>query len=135
MDWAHEHGVRPPEYAIEEARRQKIDLCWLDDLSHLSAAAKTCCAARSEHGKACCCCHHDDHLATDSSKVVGSIVVWRAMACGGQSMNWLAAVPTLIAVRLDIADRMPLISWLGAHSSICSGCIADEPVVPPPERA
>ena len=31
MDWAREHGVRPPEYAIDEARRQRIDLCWLDE--------------------------------------------------------------------------------------------------------
>ncbi len=31
MDWAHDHGVRPPEYAIDEARRQRIDLCWLDE--------------------------------------------------------------------------------------------------------
>src|SRR6188472_3434549 len=29
MEWARVHGVRPPEYAIAEARRARIDLAWL----------------------------------------------------------------------------------------------------------
>jgi hypothetical protein len=134
MDWAHDHGVRPPEYAIDEARHQGIDLCWLDDPSYSSTTAKICCASKTGSGKPCCCCHHDDH-GKDASKVARSIVVWRAMACGGQSMNWLAAVPTLISVRLEAADRLLLISWLGPHTSACADGIADEPIVPPPERA
>jgi hypothetical protein len=134
MDWAHEHGVRPPEYAIEDARREKIDLCWLDDPAE-SRAAKTGCLAKAGCNKPCCCCHHDDPPATGSDRTAGSIVVWRAMACGGQSMNWLAAVPSLIAVRQELADRLQLISWLGPPTSTCADGIADEPVVPPPERA
>jgi hypothetical protein len=149
MDWAREHGVRPPEYAIDEARRQGIDLCWLDDPANSSIACKTCCLATAGHGKPCCCCHHDDtmndtatapHCCSErhqhaTSDAANRIVVWKALACGGQSMNWLAAVPTLIAVRFDFTDRLPLVTWLGPRISACADWIADEPVVPPPERA
>jgi hypothetical protein len=134
MDWAHDHGVRPPDYAIDEARRQGIHLCWLDEPA--SAAAKTCCATSSTPGKRCCCCrHHDDHAPAQAHQTASRVVVLRALACGGQSMNWLAAVPTLISARLDVADRLPLISWLGPQLSLIADGIADEPVVPPPERA
>src|SRR5262249_1134203 len=30
MDWARENGVRPPEYAIADARSAGINLAWLD---------------------------------------------------------------------------------------------------------
>lgn len=50
-------------------------------------------------------------------------------------MNWLAAVPTLIVVRHELADQLPFVSWLGTHTSACADGIAEEPVVPPPERA
>jgi hypothetical protein len=63
MDWAREHGVRPPDYAIDEARRQRIDLCWLDEPA-ASQAVKTCCAAKPGHGKPCCCCRHDDAVSS-----------------------------------------------------------------------
>jgi hypothetical protein len=113
MDWAREHGVRPPEYAIDEARRQKIDLCWLDEPAE-SQAVKTCCAAKAGHNKPCCCCHHDDLSTTDSSdKAARRVVVWKALARGGQSLNWLAAVPTLIAVWHELSDRLALncVAW------------------------
>lgn len=77
MDWAREHGVRPPEYAIDEARRQKIDLCWLDEPAE-SQTVKTCCAAKAGHDKPCCCCHHDDAAAKNSEIAVSRIVVWKA---------------------------------------------------------
>ncbi|HEY4234061.1 MAG TPA: hypothetical protein VGM76_11580 [Lacipirellulaceae bacterium] len=133
MDWAHDHGVRPPAYAIDEARREKIDLCWLDDPAD-STAAKTCSAAHPGQGKPCCCCRHHDDASTSGDRTAARVVVWRALACGGQSMNWLSAVPTLIAVRLDIADQLPLVSWLMPHVASFADGIADEPVVPPPER-
>jgi hypothetical protein len=134
MAWAHERGVRPPEYAIDEARQQLIDLCWLDDLAH-PPATKTCFAAKANDGKSCCCCHHNDHATKVGVKTASHIVVWRALACGGQSMNWLSAVPTLIAVRHELFNRRPLVVWLEPHTSVCAEGIADEPVVPPPERA
>jgi hypothetical protein len=134
MDWAREHGMRPPEYAIDEARRQKIDLCWLDNHAE-SPGEKTCCAAKVGHGKLCCCRHSDEHVAKDNSETASHIVVWRALACRGQSMNWFAAVPTLIAVRHELADRLPLTSWLGPPISVRADGVAGVPVVPPPERA
>ncbi len=29
FDWAREHNVRPPEYAIAAAKNAGVDLCWL----------------------------------------------------------------------------------------------------------
>ena len=134
MDWACEHRVRPPEFAIDEARRQRIDLCWLDDLA-LPAAAKTCCVAKAEHRKPCCCCHKNDHPSNNNDKTSTHIIVWKALACGGLSMNWLAAAPTLIAPPVDLADRLPLVSWLGPPTSSLAEGLANQPAVPPPQRA
>jgi hypothetical protein len=133
MDWAHDHGVRPPQYAIDEARLEKIDLCWLDEPA--GTTAKTCCANSSTPGKRCCCCHHDEHAPAQASQTASRVVVLRALACGGQSMNWLAATPTLISARLDIVDRLSLTAWLSPPISSSADGLADEPVVPPPERA
>jgi hypothetical protein len=133
MDWAREHGILPPEYAIDEARHQGIDLCWLDEPQSLTAS-KTCSIAGSTSGKRCCCCHRNDHPSTGDAKTSAKIIVWKALACGGQSMNWLAAVPSLIAVRHELADQIPFVSWLGRHNSVCTDGIVDAPVVPPPER-
>jgi hypothetical protein len=133
MDWAREHGVRPPEYAIDEARRQKIDLCWLDEPAG-SQMVKSCCVAKAGNGKPCCCCHRDDAAQKNSDKAASRVIVWKALACGGQSLNWLAAVPTLIAVSHELSDRLPLVAWLGPNISVWADGIADEPVVPPPER-
>jgi hypothetical protein len=62
------------------------------------------------------------------------VVMWRALACHGQSMNWLAAVPTLIVDRPQVSYALPIIAWLGpAHSETAdSGSLSPE--VPPPER-
>src|SRR5436190_14983308 len=33
FEWAREHKVRPPEFAIDEARRTGVDLAWLQDIT------------------------------------------------------------------------------------------------------
>jgi hypothetical protein len=134
MNWARERGVRPPEYAIDEARHEGIDLCWLDETSH-SAAVTICCAAKTANGKPCCCSRHAGHNSRSDDTATSHVVVWRALACGGQSMNWLTAAPVLSVAPRRLVDRMPLVAWLGPPISACADGTAEEPVVPPPERA
>src|SRR5690348_752334 len=62
MDWARVHGVRPPDFAIAEAKRSRIDVAWLVQPADgaaccakaLVAEAHSCCHAKH----ACCGDHH-----------------------------------------------------------------------------
>lgn len=151
--WAREHGVRPPEYAIAQARLTGIDLAWMGIPKCGSACgptkpacctqaaaastpaccqkkAATCCA----HGISSCCAQHHDEPNNNSTET-HQIVAWRALACHGQSMNWLAAVPTLIVVRPEVSHVLPIIAWLGPATSETAECIVVDLDVPPPERA
>jgi hypothetical protein len=67
--------------------------------------------------------------------VANRIVAWRALACNGQSMNWLAAVPTLIVARPEMSHEQPLVAWLGPAISETANYLSEDPGVPPPERA
>src|SRR6478609_8661381 len=59
MAWAQVHGVRPPEYAIAEARRARIDLAWLVEPTGAGSKSlsASCCAARQLKAEATACCH------------------------------------------------------------------------------
>jgi hypothetical protein len=144
LAWAREHGVEPPAFALAEAR--SIGLL-ADKL-----AAKTCCpkkvaadtpgccqknqlaAAPAERS---CCQKHTAQLAAarPAEKTDSGIVAWRALACRGQSLQWLAAVPTLIVVRHAWSHRLPCVAWLGPAASEHGEGIAYDPAVPPPEWA
>ena len=105
-------------------------------------ALPSCC-----HSKQSCCNHsHDESLAAkapspyalpkgECSKQVDHIVAWRALACHGQSLNWLAAVPTLIVARPAFSHDLPLVAWLGPAVSETAESAFSCPDVPPPERA
>ena len=152
FSWAREHNVRPPDYAIAQARLAGLELSWLgipkavshSGLSITSSSAKatnnslqTCCrikaatcCAQAEH---CCYANHDKRPQKLNS--ADRIVAWRAMACHGQSLNWLAAVPTLIAARLEISNDLPFVAWLGPAASETAECLPTCPDVPPPQQA
>jgi len=141
--WAREHGVRPPEYAIAQAQAAGLDLAWLGSpkpLPACCAAKSTCCQKKSA---TCCaqsaasCCSHSDQLseAKPSSSKPNHFVAWRALACHGQSMNWLAAVPTLIVVHPDVSHTLPVVAWLGPAHSESAETGFSSPEVPPPEIA
>jgi hypothetical protein len=147
LAWAKENNVRPPEFALVEARNAGFDTSRWDGSPKLvtaSVAAKSCCSTKktaavdpsccSQKGVAAhtCCSSKGDSESNDDDH---SIIGWRALACHGQSLNWLAAVPTLIAVELELADEFPLVAWLGPHSSDSAAGVSDAPTPPPPERA
>lgn len=135
MAWARAHGVRPPEFAIAEAQRTRIDVAWLVQpassgscCTHtLVAAVPKCC--HEAHG--CCGDHHDEQPAkSQRSRVIG----WKVLDCQGHSVNWLAAVPTLIPNNCGQPEQLVVMEWLGPALSECANCVLDLPAIPPPER-
>ena len=147
--WAREHNVRPPEYAIAAAKLARLDLAWLGIKSspQIATSASSCCrqVANSSAPRPCCqkrasaatcaggqVCHKSGEK---KSKNDGQVVMWRALACHGQSMNWLAAVPTLIVARPQESYALPVVAWLGPAHSETAERGSSSPEVPPPERA
>jgi hypothetical protein len=134
MAWAREHGVRPPDFAIAEARRARIDVAWLIQPAGnasccaraLVAQAQSCCHAKHS----CCADHHDEQpVKSQSSHVIG----WKALNCKGHSADWIAAVPTLIPTGCGQPDQLVLVEWLGPALSECANRVLDLPAIPPPE--
>jgi hypothetical protein len=149
--------VRPPDYAIAAAKVAGIDLAWLgikspaNSLAALpsccqklaGAAPKPCCQQRTK--PACCAkkekCHdegsHDEQVqhGEQLAKAGRHVVMWRALACRGQSLNWLAAVPSLIEARPLVSYELLPTAWLGPVVSELPACVAELPAVPPPEWA
>jgi hypothetical protein len=145
MEWARKHGVRPPDHAIVKAQAEGLDLAWLGIPSLPSCcnqiaknslppscqkrAAATCCnSARS-------CCDRSNEPHDGSKGGRDHVIAWRALACHGQSLNWLSATLTLVAERPTVSLELPIVTWLGPASSDSPDSIAPSPEVPPPELA
>ncbi len=134
--WARQHGVRPPEFAIAEARRARIDLSWLVRPSKAScarelvASAPKCC--QTGHG---CCGRQEDHEHGQNKEESNKVIGWKALNCQGHSSNWVAAVPTLISARVELANKTDLLAWLGPFSSEEAIHVASVPATPPPKSA
>jgi hypothetical protein len=152
--WARRHGVRPPEYAIAAARESGIDLAWLGVLNKSGAncyhadadgdqdaadAMGGCCHAKAnscESGNRSCCAHETaPDQKTNTKQKRSRFVAWQALGCHGHSLNWLAAVPSLVVVQLVASDEVVLVAWLGPAISDAPCHISSPPDVPPPERA
>ncbi len=144
LGWARKHGVRPPGFAIAEARAAGIDMAWLKTArpAATTCAAPGCCHAKHATSTRACC------NQIDESGVAGScckpkenepqgttVIAWRAFKCDGKSIHWLCAVPTSITARPGFLFDAAPTAWLcqippaGYHVS------AKSPAVPPPERA
>lgn len=148
LAWAQKHGVKPPAFALAEAKLAGLDACGQpvkEKIVRVALATKaagktpTCCqkkatasCCKSSGGRSCCSSQKADIAKSDESNFV---IGFRALACHGQSLSWLAAVPTLITIELSLADEFPLVSWLGPHSSNIAAGVSDVPTPPPPERA
>lgn len=149
--WARQHAVRPPAYAIAAARQAGLHLAWLGEGTgpHFHSSTKSCChrssddakkmschetvASASAHVHRTCCAHKHD--LEQNTNTADHIVVWRALNCQGHSMNWLAAVPTLIVARPAVSRPALLVTWLVPAISEPAEQLAEIPPVPPPERA
>lgn len=138
LAWARRNGVQPPAFALAQARAVGLDVSTLASHCARCDDATSCCrddlqvSAPAKPEDSCCT---DLRSAAASSTSSDQIVAWRALACRGQSMNWLAAVPQLVFSQPRMSQQMPLISWLGPSSSDVAIGQSRDPAVPPPERA
>src|SRR4051794_31006469 len=136
--WARVHNVRPPAFAIAEARRDGIDVAWLHPTAPGSAGGSSgqvegfhtaVTKPPAEPGAAagfestasvvkkcahCCSQKHDDrHSSGNRNRIVG----WKALECQGHSSIWLAAVPSLIAINSCPIGDLSLNDWGSPVSS------------------
>jgi hypothetical protein len=154
LAWARRHGVRPPAFALAKARAAGLDLAWLADASQMRQSSSRCCAEKPPSGVPASCgtnaaLAHSVNTASCRATVRGeaqpdnvtgenewdSTVAWRALACHGHVMNWLAAVPTFCVPCLERLHDLPLTAWLSPTVSDLAEGVSDSPAVPPPERA
>src|SRR6478672_3896646 len=77
FDWARQHQVRPPEYAIAAAKSAGIDLCWLgiESVKHQDESCPHCAAKLAASTvPPCCqskeksCCDHRAHTCCEEQK-------------------------------------------------------------------
>ena len=160
IGWARQNQVRPPEYAIATAKTAGIDLAWLgiksstessrvlpscheESVAHLSQRA--CCqqhaaiAAGREHSA----CHDEAPQVCDGcakrdkerAKDTRHVVIWSALACSGQSLNWLATVPSLLDDQPKLAYNLRVTAWLGPTPSESFASVTSVPDTPPPKGA
>jgi hypothetical protein len=152
LAWAEKNGVKPPAFALAEASESGLDsggrplkpkAIRIALADSIALTKKSCCQAKPScceseaKSRACCSAHAKTTRAkpADERPATNFVVAWRALGCHGQSLNWLAAVPSLVAVELNPSDQLPLVAWLGPHSSEVAAGVTDVPTPPPPERA
>jgi hypothetical protein len=137
LAWARKRRIEPPGFVIAQARAAGFDFESLaaapcDDASQCFRSNSQATVAAD---KASSCCSDRGTQISSSEQQNDGIVAWRALACRGQSMNWLAAVPNMVFARPEVSHEIPLIGWLGpAVSDVADGESID-PEVPPPELA
>jgi hypothetical protein len=154
MAWARTRGVRPPAFAVAQARAAGINLAWLDSSTDRREAKANCCVAANSDERNCCatkltaaipriekrscCSEHNDVTAADDSIPANDgnhLIGWRALACRGQALHWLAAVPTLIMPPHEVLNDLPLVERRAPEVSEVADSISESPDVPPPEVA
>ncbi len=133
--WARQNGIRPPDFVLAQAKAAGIEFSCCAAVKvkktrtscevHLAAASKK--VVRS-------CCSNREVSSTEESNAT-RVIGWQSLKCKGHSMNWLAAVPTLIVVRPGHANDLHPSSWLAPTASDHSAGTADRPALPPPEVA
>lgn len=147
LAWAEKYDVKPPAFALAEAASAGLDsggrpltqkVIVAVVVNRVALTKKSCCQAKhsccesAAKSHSCCSSHKKQD---DQQQATTFIVAWRALGCHGHSLNWLAAVPSLLSVELNLSDQLPLVTWLGPHSSEVAAGVSDVPTPPPPERA
>jgi hypothetical protein len=153
--WARRNGVRPPEFAIAQARAAKFDLAWLESHNGSKACDRlSCCDAKNKIAKppvparSCCsarttkvasrsahsCCSHMPVAHEHKSKRY-DVIGFQALKCGGHSLDWLAAVPSLAGSQPIVHFDGPPCAWHRPVATLCVSAAAEPPLLPPPERA
>jgi hypothetical protein len=152
--WARKRGVTPPAFAVAQARAAGINLAWLDGSANAAKTKANCCVAQTSADKACCareltasvpktderscCSERQDVTAPDDVTPPndGNILIGlRALACRGQALHWLAAVPTLIMPPHEVLNDLTLVERRAPEVSEVADSVSESPDVPPPKVA
>ncbi len=149
--WARKYGVRPPDFAIAQARAAGHDLRWLSQIggSNLAAHQRDCCTAAGARAEISCCetrvavvpslqkrtCCSQKPSPSDDAKDSRKVVAWRALRCGGHSSHWLAAIPQHLRQHSNMSFDLPAAGWLPAYTAASAVSAFYEPAVPPPKQA
>ncbi len=139
LAWARKRGIEPPAFALAQARAAGLDLTLITTAGDSCDDESKCCRsdslATTTGGKDSSCCSDHGVQAASNGEREDQVVAWRALACRGQSTNWLAAVPNMFIVRPGQSHETLLLGWLGPASSDVAGGESRDPAVPPPESA
>ncbi len=165
LAWAKQNGVRPPALAIATARAAGHDLSWLDQplnktTEHCQIATSSCCSGNKPTKTSCCgtklshgeklshsdqesltsapgrsCCSQPPQNKQTAKSHHSTVIVWQALKCGGKSMTWVAAPPTIASHELREAFIALPTAWIEPSGSPILNSVSDEPVIPPPEQA
>lgn len=136
--WASRNGVRPPAFAIAQARAAGIDLALVAEACDADEQPAKCCAADRLIEKPTCCAERHVSARSEESNRSGEddqVIGWRALACRGQTIHWLAAVPTLIMSAQELLNEPALVERRAPAVSETAISVPDAPDVPPPEVA
>jgi hypothetical protein len=152
--WARRNGVRPPDFAIAQARAAKFDLAWIGKHTRAKACDQlNCCdeknviAESTAPGRSCCssrvkdaalqtthsCCTHKSAYKHESKHF--NVIGFQALKCGGHSLDWLAAVPSLVGSLPIVQFDAPPCAWQRPVATACISAAAEPPLLPPPEVA
>jgi hypothetical protein len=132
LAWARARGIDPPAFALAQARAMGLHLASIGKPSSADNRTQSCCTRHKQSSRACASAARCEK---DSAGGASHLIAWRALACRGQSLHWLAAVPSLVLVRPELSQVIPHIDWLGPTGSEVASGRSNCPVVPPPERA
>jgi hypothetical protein len=112
LAWAKRRGIQPPREAVDKARRQGLDMAWLENSRGDNGEKPNCCAAEAAGAAACggpnesACARSDETPGSDHA------IVLSALRCQGKSVNWLAAVVQNVDIQLTQMDEAPLVARL-----------------------
>lgn len=112
LAWADQEGVTPPPSVVAKLK---------------GTAGKTTSVGCATGG--CCCASQSEPKPRDTNSVAG----WRALACQGKTLGWLAATPTLLhtaSQRMVVVASFPN-ETVPLYSDRALGQI-DAPPIPPP---
>jgi hypothetical protein len=132
LAWARARGIEPPAFALAQARAMGLDLASIGRPGSSDRSTHSCCSPHKHSPRAC---ESATRCTKDAAGGTSHLIAWRALACRGQSLHWLAAVPSLVLVRPELSQVIPHIDWLGPTGSEVAGGNSSSPAVPPPERA
>jgi len=127
LAWAEREGVTPPVSVAVKTKAAQTKAAQAEVAQNKLAKTKSESAGCATGG--CCCASKVEPKSGDRSRVAG----WRALACQGKSLGWLAATPTLVLAtsqRAVVVLSFPSYT-LAIYSETAIGQIESPPVPPP----